>query len=144
MSSHSLMPTICCVTSCRSIGDVYAFVQQLVTRQTRLPRSGSRPDARLVGGAAGGSPVDIRSMAPLYRLVNRSGLRVSYWARSASPALTSNNLQRCRGLQVLGTWRHPAQLARRHCVNLQEMTRFVCVPDRAMLEEYIQNLIGGL
>ena len=61
----------------RSIGDVYAFVRQLTVRQPGITR-----DASHLTGRCSASRSDATTV-PLYRLVNRSGLRVSYWARSA-------------------------------------------------------------
>lgn len=66
--------------ACRSIGDVHAFVQQLVMRHAKLPRSASHTGRGSQAMTARWDGANV----PLYRLVNRSGLRVSYWARQES------------------------------------------------------------
>lgn len=67
--------------SCRSIGDVYAFVRQLTVRQPGTSRNASHLTGRCSASRSDATTV------PLYRLVNRSGLRVSYWARSEAACL---------------------------------------------------------
>lgn len=68
-----------CLLVYRSIGDVNAFLQQLTTQRSSMPRKVSRTAGRW-GPSTAGRPNDCDDV-PLYRLVNRSGLRVSYWAR---------------------------------------------------------------
>ena len=86
---HQTFQVVACVcltfdtkscTLCRSIGDIYAFVRQLTVRQPGVSRNASHLTGRCLASRLDATTV------PLYRLVNRSGLRVSYWARSA-PAL---------------------------------------------------------
>jgi hypothetical protein len=74
-------------TSCRSIGDIYAFVRQLTVRQPGVSRNASHLTGRCLASRSDATTV------PLYRLVNRSGLRVSYWARSAATLMLLQALQ---------------------------------------------------
>jgi hypothetical protein len=74
-------------TLCRSIGDIYAFVRQLTVRQPGVSRNASHLTGRCLASRSDATTV------PLYRLVNRSGLRVSYWARSAPTLMLFPELQ---------------------------------------------------